>query len=270
MAVELQSAMRRLLGSEEGADYSLLCGTEEFRVHSLVLTTRSPFFKALLTNGMKETGSKSTTVTAWSPEALRLMIAFMYGGDVPASSGLTAELLELADFYMMEDLKEIATSLAKNELNQTNYRRICEVAEKIKTKDLVEECAKFLVSKAEDLDLQWVQSLPTVCLATMQLVVPKSRVLKVGDKVRVEEWQGPPTAGKLFMAGFVGKEGVEEVKVKWGRVSDVEAFLCAVDAEDVYPVDVDLKVEVAPGRWVSGAVPRRYEEDEEEAEEGAE
>ena len=226
---------------------------------------RSPFFKALLTNGMQETGSKSTTVTAWSPEALRLMIAFMYGGDVPASSGLTAELLELADFYMMEDLKEIATSLAKTELDQTNYRRICEVAEKIKTKDLVEECAKFLVSKAEDLDLQWVQSLPTVCLATMQLVVPKSRVLKVGDKVRVEEWQ-EQVPGKLFMAGFVGEEGVEEVKVKWGRVSDVRA----VDAEDVYPVEMDLTVEVAPGRWVSGAVPRHYEENEEEAEEGVE
>ena len=43
MASELQRAMRALqdLVSGEGADFTLLCGGEEFRVHSLILTTRS-------------------------------------------------------------------------------------------------------------------------------------------------------------------------------------------------------------------------------------
>ena len=150
---------------------------------TLNVLCRSPFFKALLTNGMEETGSKSTTITAWSPEAVRVMVDFMYGGDIPASCGVIAEVLELSDFYMMEDLKEKATVFAKRELNQSNYRKICEAAEKIKTKDLVEECAKFLVSKAEDLDLEWVQSLPTICVATMQ---PQARADRVGEQVRVE------------------------------------------------------------------------------------
>ena len=148
---------------------------------TLNVLCRSPFFKALLTNGMEETGSKSTTITAWSPEAVRVMVDFMYGGDIPASCGVIAEVLELSDFYMMEDLKEKATVFAKRKLNQSNYCKICEAAEKIKTKDLVEECAKFLVSKAEDLDLEWVQSLPTICVATMKLVVPAQRWVRAEE-----------------------------------------------------------------------------------------
>jgi len=256
MAAELQAAMRKVLGEEEGADYSLVCGSEVFRVHSFVLTTRSPYFKALLAKGWQGSGAKTTTITDRNPEALKVVIDFMYGVEIPENSGIIAEVLELANFYLMEDMREKAVALAMGEINQTNYVKICEFAEHINNKGLVEQCAKFIISEAEDADMEWVQALPSVCLAAMKLIMPKSREVKVGDRVRVivEEGGGLEGAGGDYEGcdpGVVDQfTGV--VDQFTGEVSGHELDVRAPSGIIWHAPHFHVEVEVAAGRWVQG------------------
>ena len=134
----------------------------------LTLLIRSKYFRALLTNGMRESSERSTTVRGQSPDAVRAVVGYMYGIDISMNSPVIAEVLELADFYMMEDLKESVEAIA---INQGNYLKLCETAEKLDNKKLISRCVTFVISEAEEVDMQAIYHLPKICLAAM---VPES------------------------------------------------------------------------------------------------
>ena len=137
----------------------------------LTLLIRSKYFRALLTNGMRESGERSTTVPGQSPDAVRAVVGFMYGIDISMNSPVIAEVLELADFYMMDDLMESVEAIACKTINQGNYLKLCETAEKLDNKKLISRCVRFVISEAEEVDMQAIYHLPKICLAAM---VPES------------------------------------------------------------------------------------------------
>jgi len=243
MAAALQAAMAAVLGEEERTDYTLVCGEKVFRVHSFVLISRSKFFRALLTNGMRESGERSTTVLVQSPEAVRAVVRYMYGINIPEDSAVIAEVLELADFYMMEDLKESVEAIACKTINQENYLKLYKTAEKLDDKKLISRCVDFVISEAEEVDMQAIHELPKVCLAAMELAFLKAKkAAKVGDRVRLS----PAVNKPKYQWGDVEREEVGTITKILGQELRVKFPKC----KDWKGVITEMEVEVAPGRWV--------------------
>ena len=53
-AASLLTAMSRLLEDTDTADFTIMCGGKEWRVHSNILAIRSPFFRAAIATNMAE------------------------------------------------------------------------------------------------------------------------------------------------------------------------------------------------------------------------
>jgi len=101
-----------LLGSDDG-DVEVLIGCEgkPFRVHSLVMKVRSPFFKAMLSSGMQESLQQAIRLPSLSAQSFQMFLPFVYGGclkEKVTDVGLMIEMLDLADFLQMRDFHRYA------------------------------------------------------------------------------------------------------------------------------------------------------------------
>ena len=129
---------------DEGADYRLLVEGEEVRAHSQVLAarcrptiptilTRSPFFRTGI-NFPTEGAAKEMAIEGRSPAAVREAVNYMYG--IPIREGVYDNagnitegftdfegLLDIAEFFMMDDFKEeVDRFVTRNvRLTQGNY-----------------------------------------------------------------------------------------------------------------------------------------------------
>ena len=81
---ELLRSMRALLSSmNDSGDFTLVANDDkEFKVHSVVLMEKGPFFKAALTGDFKEKNDKRLRLELPS-KALEDMIKFIYGTSLP-------------------------------------------------------------------------------------------------------------------------------------------------------------------------------------------
>merc|ERR550519_1051969 len=79
----------------------------------------------------------------FNPEAMEDVISFMYG--VPKEKAPIKLLVEAADRFQMDDLKEYVVKLAMKGMTVENVVELGHVAEKFDNKELIAECAKFIV-----------------------------------------------------------------------------------------------------------------------------
>jgi len=139
----LASAMHRLMHNTDHADFTVICGDKEWKVHSAILAVRSPFFEAAIANSMKEKLGMKIEIKEFDPEAMDNVINFMYG--VSNEKASPKFLFEAAERFQMDDLKEYAVKLARKQINEENVVELAHLAETYDIKEFLGECAKFIV-----------------------------------------------------------------------------------------------------------------------------
>jgi len=198
----LASAMADLLQDEETADYTLSCRETTIKVHSQVLSARSPFFKAALATAMTEqkTMSMKFNDTGIAPEVLIDAVNFMYGLDL--SVGLTncAGLLDIAERFVMDDLKrEASKHFAEGlKLNKDNYLELSHMADRYNAKELLEKCAKYIMLEGKEDDIDWeeVSKLSNLMLESMKVAKKGGNFLEDDLKTVVCTAQASPNVCK--------------------------------------------------------------------------
>ena len=122
--------------------------------------------------------------TGIAPEVLIDAVNFMYGLDL--SVGLTncAGLLDIAERFVMEDLKKEASKhFAEGlKLNKDNYLELSHMADKYNAKELLEKCAKYIMLEGREEDIDWeeVSKLSNLMLESMK-VAKKEQSFPVDD-----------------------------------------------------------------------------------------
>ena len=135
---------------KEQRDYKLTCQGKVFMVHSFILTTRSDYFKTTLETDVGEKKKEldiNSVVEECSPELLACVIDFMYGKDIPADFDGSQCLLKIADVFLMDDLKAVASSLLSQCLNLINVEEVAKLAQAYREPRLLERggrCSVFL------------------------------------------------------------------------------------------------------------------------------
>merc|ERR1719370_919396 len=140
--------------------------------------------------------------TGIAPEVLIDAVNFMYGLDL--SVGLTncAGLLDIAERFVMDDLKrEASKHFAEGlKLNKDNYLELSHVADKYNAKELLEECAKYIMLEGKEDDIDWeeVSKLSNLMLESMKVTKKSGNFLEDNLKTVVCTAQTSDNVCKKF------------------------------------------------------------------------
>jgi len=160
----LLSATARLLQETDTADITLVCGSNEWRLHSLILAMRSPFFKAAMSNDMVEKQTKTITVKELEPKVMQQVINYMHGIPIEIESvHCLPDLKEAADRFLMKDMADNVTDIAIRNITIENAVELGKLAEEHGMDKVFEACVEYVIKNKvevkEDLTLKFANSM---------------------------------------------------------------------------------------------------------------
>ena len=129
---------------------------------------RSEYFEMALSRDWLEKKEKKMELKDCSAEALHVAVNFMYGVNIPEDFKEHAELLHLAELFMMDNLKEVVEERLAQALTKANFLEISQVAELYSNTSLITKCGHFLFEEIGDGDeISWeeIVKLPKVMTA---------------------------------------------------------------------------------------------------------
>jgi len=230
----LASNMLRLYSAREEGDYTFTCRGTTVRAHSFVLATSTDYFKRAMATAVGESARLGMEVRDCEPATLEAVVAFTYGLEVPDEFPDLQGLLELADRFLLEELKEEAARRIAQHIDARNYRSVCQLAELHQATALAASCAKFVLTKLEEeVDWEALQQLPLVLLA----VAEETRQAIKREKMRLEA-QGSMqnrggVKGKLVYGKFIKASVTVGTRVAWeawnGTVVETSEDFAVVD-----------------------------------------
>ncbi|CAL4941857.1 unnamed protein product [Urochloa decumbens] len=143
-----------LLSSNEGTDVKFRVGRKTFSAHRLVLSARSPVFKAEFYGSMKEsTTSNVIGINDMDPEVFDALLTFIYTDTLPdmeekEESAMAQHLLVAADRYNLERLKLICEEKLCKHIDTDSAATILALAEQHNCLGLKDACFAFLSSSS--------------------------------------------------------------------------------------------------------------------------
>ncbi|CAN6288197.1 unnamed protein product [Urochloa humidicola] len=153
-ASDMHQHFGHLLASKEGADVKFKVGRKTFSAHRLVLSTRSPVFKAQLYGPMKERNtSKVIHIKDTEADVFDALLTFMYTDNLPEmkeqdESAMAQHLLVAADKYNLERLKLICEDKLCKHIDKDSAATILALAEQHNCHGLKDACFTFLSSSS--------------------------------------------------------------------------------------------------------------------------
>ncbi|KAJ4813582.1 BTB/POZ and MATH domain-containing protein 2 [Rhynchospora pubera] len=146
-----------LLEKEDMTDITFEVGEEIFAAHRLVLSARSPVFKAELFGEMVESKMKSIQIKDIKPVVFNALLHFIYTDSLPEMSDedipivtLFQYLFEAADIYALDGMKIICAERLILDLSVDTVTSTLALAEEHDCSDLKDACLYF-ASEPENL-----------------------------------------------------------------------------------------------------------------------
>jgi len=90
---------------KESSDVTIKCDGKEFYCHQFMLTARSPVFEAMFQSKMMEQQTRSIDIDDFTSDVVENMLIFIYSGTTPNVDQKAKELLNIADKYQLQQLK---------------------------------------------------------------------------------------------------------------------------------------------------------------------
>ena len=159
-SVKLLHDLGNLLLDTETSDVVLLCQGEQIRAHKLILSARSPVFKAMLQSQMLESTKGEIRIEDAEKDVLKEMLSYIYKIDIDVNFVKFKELLVLADKYQVDDLLKYCEEQIIKSLNNENALEVGIFAETHNANNLLEECIHFILNNVpHSLSKDWVEKI---------------------------------------------------------------------------------------------------------------
>ncbi|GBN76330.1 TD and POZ domain-containing protein 4 [Araneus ventricosus] len=140
------------LFKEDGtlSDVCLRAGTKSFPVHKLILSSRSPVFRAMFTKDMREKTSKCIDIPDLDADTLGRLLLYIYEDKIQELTWeAAANLFEAADKYEVLDLKEKCSRFLKSTLTESNVCKILLLADMHNDESLKKAVQEFILNNSE-------------------------------------------------------------------------------------------------------------------------
>ncbi|KAM6217489.1 BTB/POZ domain-containing protein 8 isoform 2-T2 [Rhynchocyon petersi] len=115
-ASELGEDFLKLYMNQCCPDIDIYVDGKNFKAHRAILSARSSYFAAMLSGCWAESSQKCITLQGVNQEEMNVMMYFIYGGtlDFP-DKGNVGHILNVADMYGLEGLKEVAIYILRRD-----------------------------------------------------------------------------------------------------------------------------------------------------------
>ncbi|KAJ8301287.1 hypothetical protein KUTeg_020274 [Tegillarca granosa] len=127
-------------------DIVIKCNGEEIQAHKTVLAIHSDYFRAMFTAGFEESSQQQSVVTMNEalPRALKLIIDYMYTGNITVNKESVQDVVVLADLLQMSDLKKICCKYMETLLDVSNCLGVWDFSEKYSCTELLDKSLMLL------------------------------------------------------------------------------------------------------------------------------
>ncbi|XP_044578610.1 kelch-like ECH-associated protein 1B [Cotesia glomerata] len=126
-------------------DVCLEVGTELFYAHKIILAAASPYFKAMFTGGLRESGMSRVKLQGVCPTAMARLMFFMYTGRIRVTELTVCTLLPAATMFQVNNVIEACCIFLERQLDPTNAIGIANFAEQHGCKNLHHKANQFIV-----------------------------------------------------------------------------------------------------------------------------
>ncbi len=152
----LASDLRRGMEEESFSDFTIACGGLSFSCHKLVLASRSPVLKMILSNNSAEAKESVLKMTDAEPGAVRVFLRYLYTDrlELPRESStegdlaLAANVLRLAHKYDVPLLAAKCSAHMLENMCQENASDILRLARRLGLRELEERAKHFVTEEA--------------------------------------------------------------------------------------------------------------------------
>lgn len=150
----LERRIRHFYDNDEFSDVIFLVEGRRVFGHKMILSIVSDCFRAMFTTGFRESeAGAEIEIPGCSYDAFMDMMNYIYTGYTPRlQTGpdgqievqRVIDLLEIADQFMLDHLKQICENLLESTINADTVQYILEEAQKTNASQLVAVCEHFL------------------------------------------------------------------------------------------------------------------------------
>ena len=129
---ELSQDFQNLFLDKDLADVEIICGDKSLPCHTIVLSARSPVFRAMFKADMTEKKKGKVEIQGFSSDVIQNMLHFIYTGLLSTTEldeTEAADLLGAADQYQLDLLKRVCENKLCEILNVDNCLRLLAIAD---------------------------------------------------------------------------------------------------------------------------------------------
>ncbi|XP_067048895.1 kelch-like protein 28 [Acropora muricata] len=129
-------------------DVTVLVKDKYFKAHKVLLAASSPFFRKLLSSGMKESNEDVIKIELdeATEDVMEDVLSYIYTGDVSITDKRAHNLIATADYLLLPGLKTLASNFIKKSLTPKNCIFNFYFAEKYDCKELKEKACEVVTS----------------------------------------------------------------------------------------------------------------------------
>ena len=116
----------------------------EFPAHKVILAARSPVFASMFEHNMQESSNNKVEIDDICPDALKIMLVYIYTGRVPNVDDVAYDLLYASDKYQLDHLKALCEQQLSKNLKVENAAQIIQLAHMHNAPVLKENTLRFI------------------------------------------------------------------------------------------------------------------------------
>jgi hypothetical protein len=150
----VERRLRHFFNDEEFSDVTFIVQGRKVYGHKMVLSIVSDCFRAMFTAGFRESESMEIEIPDCSYDAFLAVMEYIYTGDNPkvdhhgtdrgANISRVVDILELADRFFLDHLKQICETLLQPAVNGETVEYLLQVAQKTNAMQLQAICEHSL------------------------------------------------------------------------------------------------------------------------------
>lgn len=142
----------KLYECQDFSDITIFCKNREFKVHKQILAARSPVFNKMFSNNMKEKNTNEVHIENVTAEAMEITIKFMYSGYAEIPYDQLEEVLDLAEQYDLQDLKQFCEVKIEHNLDIEKSVKLLIMAYKYNLPEPTRKILIFIKRNLEDVN----------------------------------------------------------------------------------------------------------------------
>uniref|UniRef100_T1IUD9 BTB domain-containing protein n=1 Tax=Strigamia maritima TaxID=126957 RepID=T1IUD9_STRMM len=150
-AMYLESSLLQLRDTGLMSDVTIVCGSQTFKAHKIILVASSGYFYNIFTNKLKK-DVKHLAMTDITPDILKIILDYIYTGLLNVNRFMKINqdaLIRALDYLDMSDVYRHRLRLMMKSLAPNYYSELWSLADFYQMKDMSNEIAKYISQNLE-------------------------------------------------------------------------------------------------------------------------